>query len=122
MIGPLLSAAQLRLEDSARRGLLALGALILLLVGIGFLTAAAWLLIADWQGAIVACAVIGFALIIAALIFALVARRRRVAVVSSRAKVAAVDAQTPTTVSMGPALAQAFMTGLNVGLSGKRKN
>ena len=120
MFAPLFAAAQIRAEDTVKRGILSLGAVLLLVVGVGFLAAAAWLVLAELRSAIFACMVVGLVLVGLALLLALVARRKRVPVVHPG--IPPQQAVPPVTAAAyAPSLAQAFLTGLNVGLRGRKR-
>lgn len=113
----------MRAEETLKRSVYSLGAVLVAVMGIGFLATAIWLLLAEWRGAVFACLIVGLLLLGGALIFALAARRKRLKIPSTVQPVAPVMA--PMTMSSASALApvmiQAFLTGLTLGLSGKGK-
>lgn len=113
----------MRAEETVKRGVFALAAVLVLVLSIGFLAAAGWLYLSSVRGAIFASAIIGILLLGVAVLFAILARRRRIIVPAPVATpVQPAAGQTSSLLLMTPVLAQAFMTGLTVGLSGKKKD
>ncbi len=127
MFGRILAALQLRLEDSVRRAIYACVGAILLLVGAGFLLAAGWSAIADSYGAVAASVVLGIVPIFVGAYFLALARRSKRKIIY-RAPVMepetrGADAKAGSS-GKGPraaatTVAEAFITGLFVGLRGK---
>lgn len=117
MLTGLITGLKIEAQATMRRLSYAMGGMIFCLIGFGFLSAAGWMLLAEWRDALFATLVVGAVYFGLGLIFLGLSRRAyrakdlRIAAEAG----AAAQSDAPKRAALPP-MAEAFMTGLNAGM------
>ncbi|NDV01454.1 hypothetical protein [Pseudoroseicyclus tamaricis] len=120
-MSPLSTRLSLAAAAVARGAILALFAIFCLLIGLGCLTAAAWIAIAAEMGHLMAALVIGGVWMLLGALFLIALTRRPRPVAPPVAEPEALGPPAPVAGGTAAAIAMAFAQGLGAGLSTRRR-